>query len=284
MKKIFASVLLAIPFIATSQTAVDVYSLSQNDLKGTARYMSMAGAYGALGGDMSAINQNPGGIGVYRSSDVGITLNLDLQSTQSGANGLNTKINQTKFACNNFGYVGSYKLNSETMPFINFGFYYSRPVSFSRRYTGQIKDIKNSLSNNIAKLTNAGGYSEYDLCYLDDSDPYLDSNAPWLSIMAYNSYIINPTTKDGQGYGLDFNGLMNASSKGFSEYEVIEEGGIDEFNFNIGGNVSDILYWGVAFGAVSLDYSKYTYYGEGITDATVMANEEGRLDNNGTAS
>ena len=284
MKKILASVLLAIPFLAHSQAAVDVYSLSQNDLKGTARYMSMAGAYGALGGDLSAINQNPGGIGVYRSADLGITLNLDFQSTQSGANGLLTKMSQTKFDFNNFGYVGVGKLDSDILPYLNFGFSYNRPISFNRRYSGKITNIKNSLSNYIADVTNKGGYTEYDLCYFDDSDPYYNSSAPWLSIMAYNSYIMNPVSTDGQGYGFDFVGLMNAASKGFSEYEVIERGGVDEFNMNIGGNISDILYWGLGVGVGYLDYDKYTYYGEAISDATVVANEEGKLDNKGEAS
>ena len=49
-----------------AQSAFDLYSISQTDLKGTARFMSMAGAFGALGGDLSTLNQNPGGIGIYR--------------------------------------------------------------------------------------------------------------------------------------------------------------------------------------------------------------------------
>ena len=51
MKKIISSILLAIPMVVTAQVGVDAYIVSQSDLKGTARYMSMAGAYGALGGD-----------------------------------------------------------------------------------------------------------------------------------------------------------------------------------------------------------------------------------------
>lgn len=283
MKKILCSILLGIPMIAVAQTAVDAYSVSQTDLKGTARYMSMAGAFGALGGDLSAINQNPGGIGVYRSSDIGLTLDLDLQSTKSTANGLSSSVNQTKFTCNNFGYVGAYKLDSETVPYINWGFSYNRPISYNRRYSGKINDIRNSLSNYVADVTNAGGYTASDLGFGYSSngdvgyDPYIDSNAPWMSILAYNSFIINP--ENGR-----FCGLKNYATTGFSEYEVVEEGGVDEFNMNFGGNVADMLYWGFSFGLSNLEFNKYTYYGEGLDNATVVTNELGDLNDNGTAS
>lgn len=273
---------MCMPMLISGQTAVDVYSVSQPDLKGTARFMSMAGAYSALGGDLSAITQNPGGIGVYRSSDIALTLNLDMQSVKSNGNGDITKINQTKFTCNNFGYVGAYRLDSETVPFVNFGFSYNRPVSFNRRYGGNIGNINNSLSNKIAYDTNLGGYSTQELDFEYDNhgnvvyDPYIDSNAPWLSIMAYRTFLINPINGN-------YVGLMNDRTTGFSEYEVIEEGGIDEFNMNFGGNLADMLYWGFAFGISNLEFNKYTYYGEGLNNATVVMNDAGDLDKNGSA-
>ena len=68
-----------VPVAGMSQAAVDLYNLSRPDLRGTARFMSMGGAFTALGGDISSLNQNPAGIGVYRSSEIGMTLNLDFQ-------------------------------------------------------------------------------------------------------------------------------------------------------------------------------------------------------------
>ena len=37
---------------------------------GTARFMSMGGAFTALGGDISTLSQNPAGIGVFRTSEM----------------------------------------------------------------------------------------------------------------------------------------------------------------------------------------------------------------------
>lgn len=281
---------MCVPMVISAQTAVDAYSISQNDLRGTARYMSMAGAFGALGGDLSAINNNPGGIGVYRNSDIGITFDLDFQSSNTQSLGQTTNTKQSKLNCNNLGYVGVLSLKNKVMPFINWGISYNRPVSFNRRYSGNIGDINSSLSNYIANVTNANEYTSYDLAFEEATngdilyDPYIDSNAPWLSIMAFNSFINNPGVYDSNGIGSNFKGLMNSNTNGYSEYEVNEQGGVDEFDVSFGGNIKDMLYWGIGIGLNNMDFAKYTYYGESLSDATVLSNDNGALDEYGTAS
>ena len=46
---------------AFSQSQLDAFKYSQTELNGTARYLGMGGAFGALGGDISAMNTNPAG-------------------------------------------------------------------------------------------------------------------------------------------------------------------------------------------------------------------------------
>ena len=49
MKRIlFAAIVGAMPSVMLAQSAVDAYQLTQGDLKGTARFVSMGGAFGAL--------------------------------------------------------------------------------------------------------------------------------------------------------------------------------------------------------------------------------------------
>ena len=131
MKKIFISIFACLPILVSAQSANDAYTISQSDLRGTARYMSMAGAYGALGGDISSVSKNPGGIGVYRSSDVNLTLNFDFQSVESSSHGESSKTRETNVLCNNFGYVGSFKLKSDIVPFLNWGISYNKPMTLN---------------------------------------------------------------------------------------------------------------------------------------------------------
>ena len=51
--------------ISISQTINDLVYLTKNDLSGTARYTSMGGAFGALGGDLTAIINNPAASSVF---------------------------------------------------------------------------------------------------------------------------------------------------------------------------------------------------------------------------
>ena len=76
-----------------AQDEFDALKASQTQLKGTARYMSMGGAFTALGGDASAISLNPAGLGVYRSSEITATLNLLNSSTNSTWNGIGNNDN-----------------------------------------------------------------------------------------------------------------------------------------------------------------------------------------------
>ena len=47
---------------------------NSSDVIGTARYVGMGGALGALGADMSVISWNPAGIGLYRKNDIAMTM------------------------------------------------------------------------------------------------------------------------------------------------------------------------------------------------------------------
>ncbi|MCH5229865.1 MAG: outer membrane protein transport protein [Muribaculaceae bacterium] len=263
--------------VAKGQSALDAYSISQPDLKGTARYMGMAGAFGALGGDLSAITVNPGGIGVYRSSDIGFTLDLDVQSATSEAQGKKFGKDQTKFLLNNLGAVLTLRLPNKTFPNFNFGFVYNKGASFNRVYKGQISTLQNSMSNYIAGIANSESLTEGDVSSASDYDPYNpginDYPAPWLAILGYDSYLItpdvDPSTGDTHWYGLWSDSMTGAKTTGSGGYFVQEKGGTNDFNIVLGGNINNILYWGMNFDIVNLNYQLNTIWGESLENALV---------------
>lgn len=59
-----------------AQTTFDAVKLSEEELNGTARYVGMGGAMGALGNDVSAISQNPAAIGTYHNSDINMSISF----------------------------------------------------------------------------------------------------------------------------------------------------------------------------------------------------------------
>ena len=261
MKKLYITLLLCgASLMASAQGTFDVLKMSETQLNGTSRYMSMAGAFGALGGDVSAISQNPGGIGVYRKSDISVTMNLNFLSSKTPGG---DKLTNTKFWFNNVGYVGSMKIDSDFFKHFNWGFSFNRINSFKRRYQGGY-NVNNSLTNKIAQNLTNGNWTEEDLSVDNYSgNIYYDSNAPWLGILAYQSYLLNPNS-DGSLQGLATNGTT-----GSANYYVDEKGHTDEYNITLGGNFKNTVYWGINFGITDLDFDSYQYYGEDLDNAMI---------------
>lgn len=261
-KALLALTAAAIPAATLAQSAIDAQQVSQSDFKGTARFMSMGGAFTALGGDLSSLNQNPAGIGVYRSSEVGATLGLDFQSTKTSpsfSNFANTQ-SQTKVYCNNFGYVGSTQL-SGAMKTFNWGVTYNRAASFDRIYRGNVDRTSTSLSNYIASFTN--GTPSADMDFGENYNPYFDSNVDWMSILAYNSYLIN-------GTGSNYTGLYQNGTVADALYNVRETGGVNEYNISFGGNVENMIYWGLSVGITDLNYTRSILYSESLENANIV--------------
>ena len=277
MKKVyFFAASIALPFLADAQSAIDGFRFSQPDMKGTARYMGMGGAFGALGGDLSAISTNPAGIGVYRRNEIGITMDIDMQNATSEAQGFKNTQNQTKVLLNNAGGVATWNLMNSTMPNINLGFTYNRAASFNGHYTGSIPTLKNSMTNYIAGISNYNGITVGDVEIGIDTDGYLVYDpynpndggrpAPWLSILGYDSYFITPTGDDDQP---DWIGQWGDITSGSGAYDVVTTGGANEYNIAFGGNIANKVFWGIDFGIVDLSYSMTAMWGEDLQNAVV---------------
>lgn len=244
----------------SAQSAIDAYTLSSNDLRGTARFMSMGGAFTALGGDLSTLTQNPGGIGIYRYSEIGATLDIDLRSYKTSTPGYTLKDSQTKAFCNNFGYVGTVRLDGPMRTF-NWGVSYGRLKSFDHITKGYNIPTNTSLSNYVAAYSQ--NIDPADMEFTDSYNPYFDSRLDWLSILSYSAYMINPVN------GGNYVGLFQNGTTGDAEYVARDHGYIDQYSFNFGGNIQDMVYWGIGVGVTDLDYRRDVYYSESMENALV---------------
>ena len=68
-------------FVLSPVLAQDVVRLGERDLVGTARYVGMSGAMTAIGGDPSAVRDNPAGLGIYRRPEATFSLDYSLDRT-----------------------------------------------------------------------------------------------------------------------------------------------------------------------------------------------------------
>ena len=101
MKRHLTFLLVLLCAFVSAQNINDVLRYGTENIQGTARFQSMGGAFGALGGDLSALNVNPAGAAVFNNTLVtfsGTFFNIDNQvnyfGTQTNSNINDTSINQ----------------------------------------------------------------------------------------------------------------------------------------------------------------------------------------------
>ena len=181
---------------------------------------------------------------------------------------------QTKFTFNNFGYIGTIRLNSESCPTFSWGATYARVQSFDRIFKGGIRNLGGaSLSNYIAAMTNSEGWTPDEMFPSNAPNgwnPYMDSDAPWLSLLAYQGFAINDQS-DNDGQFEDFKGLMGDGTGGSASFQIREKGYVDEYSINFSGNVYNTVYWGIGFGITDINYTQQTFYEENLSDAYIAA-------------
>jgi hypothetical protein len=111
-----------------AQLVDDALRYSQVFYTGTARFMSMGGAFTALGGDLSSLSQNPAGIGVFRSSEISLTPQLFNIRTTASLNGYNTSDYIYNFNLAQAGMVANIidKSSESGLQSLNFGYSYNK--------------------------------------------------------------------------------------------------------------------------------------------------------------
>ena len=123
-----------------AQTDVDAFHFSQRSIAGTARFIGMGGAFGALGGDLSVMSYNPAGLGVYRSSEFSFSPSIYTGDTRADYLGGNTQDGRTVFNFGNAGVVLTRILReSSDNDWIsyNFGFGYNRSRPSTAAFTAR---------------------------------------------------------------------------------------------------------------------------------------------------
>ncbi|MBQ5926243.1 MAG: hypothetical protein IIX03_05955, partial [Paludibacteraceae bacterium] len=168
---------------AFSQGLMDASRMANTDIMGTARYMSMAGSMGALGGDPSAIFDNPAALGIYRSSEFSFTLNATPSVSRSCSPTDQMKANDFFFNFNQLSYIVSLQ-SGKDKGFVssNFSFSYNRLKDFHRK-TRVAESNTQSITSMIADFS-SGFYP---------SDLHKDNlYVPYLSILGYEGYLMDP--------------------------------------------------------------------------------------------
>lgn len=141
-------------------TPADIYELSQTDFSfGTARSMSMAGAFTSLGGDLTSMAINPAGLGMYRRGEISITPAMVFQRSTTDASPYERN-GKNRFILGNFGFTANVYQGSGTVASINLGFGYNRIQDLNYQYSFQTHGNQSSLADVFSMMLQYGGISK----------------------------------------------------------------------------------------------------------------------------
>ena len=263
MKRFLYTILLILPLAVSSQNMYNMSALFDNSPTGSARFLSMGGSMGALGGDISVMGINPAGTAIYRSSDFNLTGMLGVVDNKTMLDGKNTITNYTGTNMNNAGFVMAFDVDTPPVKFVNFGVGYRRKANVGNNLS--VKGNYDSFSQQYL-IDYLYRQSKFDIDKMT-ADMYSNFGYNWLALLAADAkitddegnFLFYPAFKNDEDDTRIYDIIYNPERFG---YYSEERGGLDVFDVNISANIDDRVYVGATLGYYKLDYSRYSSYYE----------------------
>ncbi|MFO8147841.1 MAG: OmpP1/FadL family transporter [Bacteroidota bacterium] len=263
MKKIYTLVIaLMVMTFSQAQDITDAVRYSSEELTGTARFRAMSGAFGALGGDLSALDINPAGSAVFLNSFATVTLNYNQRNNDTRYfNG----ITSNEYSEINFDQAGAVLVFNSRDPENKWG-KFTLGVNYAQ--TNNFDD------NYVALGTSSTSIDQYFLGYADgiplefletlenetitDLYRFLGEDQGFgaqQAFLGYQGFILNPVSND-----LDNTTYSSALGSGSfnQEYTLASTGLNGKFSFNFASEFNDFLYLGVNLNSHFLNYDRGT--------------------------
>lgn len=240
MKRLLLILFLAYCLLPIAHSQ-DVQRFAERQIIGTARYVGMGGAMTAIGGDPSAVQDNPAGLGLYRRGEIMLT--VDGTIDQTCQNDSRDVYQRARFALPQVSAVWAWGNPSKQrgMIYNNFMFSIQRLANYNRDVL--VEGVDMGMVETICEKTN--GLAEE---FLIDM-PWNDEEVGWLSILGYEGYLIDPVVDNQWIPAVDFSsGTLSVS----------ETGSVDQYTLSWAGNISNQWYVGLSLNIPTITYTKRT--------------------------
>jgi len=241
----------------------DVFSLSQTNFNfGTARSMSMAGAFTSLGADLSSMAINPAGLGMYRRSEVSFTPMMSFERSKNSADA-NLSDRNNRFSVGSIGFVIKAYEGTGSLLALNVGFGYNRIADFNYDCSFAQGGNGSTLGGVFARQlqTSAGGIgidSDNRICDRYGNTDFGLSTELWGGVLGYKCGLLDMR---GGEWTLDEYPVPFVTD----QFTTVESrGSVGEYTLSMGMNISNRFYVGASIGIQSIWQKKWLAYGENI--------------------
>ena len=243
MKKIFFIIALSFSFTVgiMAQNSEDAFRYSSYSNTGSARFMGLSGAMGSIGGDLTSLNYNPAGLGIYKSSEYIFAPRYLYNSVEAKYNGNLRSDSRDNF---NFGMIGMVT----TIPLIN----RINPDAPGWKYAQfgfSLNRVDNYRSDIFIEGESYGGSKVYEW-QNDANGHYPNDLNVFGSNLAWETYLLDTIN----GYPNNYITSVPASGV-YQSYSSCTEGYKNEMSFAFSGNYDNKLFIGT-----SMSFSFLRYY------------------------
>jgi hypothetical protein len=296
MKKNILLLLTGLTFLtsqAQETTQQDALRFAVENITGTARFRSMGGAFGALGGDLSALNQNPAGSIFFNNNYATATITSYNTKNSSSYFGTKTKENNNSLDLNQAGVVFVFTdANSKTdWKKFTIALNYENNNNFNNSIFSAGINPYNSISQYFVNQANALGGIPLELLKTLPSETYADlynylgglPNGDYPNIngfqaqqafFGYQGYAINPVS-DTPGNTL-YTSNVPTSNNYYQDYYDTTSGYSGKGTINFATTYKDIISLGVNLNLHFTDLTRTTsvYEDYDINDLTKLQSLE----------
>jgi len=274
IKKLILNICFVLCFnLIIAQTINDAITYNLTDLTGSARFSSMSGAFGALGGDLSAITINPASSSVFLVNQLSISsisyeneIKTKFSNNISQKNYSNNNVSSPNFHINHLGAVFVFNNNNKNENWSRIS------VSYNAH------DKKRYYDSYAIEGDNSNGLDNYFLYYanglkLNDLDLYEGETISEVykilgdeigfgaqqAFLGYQSYLINP---------IEFNSdndiyISNAIYENLSNYMMVKTKGFNKVHsLNLSGLYKDFIHLGINVNVHEIEYENYNRFVE----------------------
>lgn len=259
MKKIFAIAVASLAMTSIqAQDINDALRYSQTDLNGTARFRALSGAFGALGGDFSALNVNPAGSVVFANNQVGVTLSNYSTKNNSNYFGKTTTDRNNTFDLNQAGGVFVFENGDKKSDWKKFALAlnYENAKNLDNSIFSAGTNPTNSVDQYFLSYANKMPYGSINNAYFEDLR-YGQQQA----YLGYNAFIIDADNIN-QNYYTNVSQLGNY----YHENSVTSNGYNGKLSFNIASQYKDKLLIGLNLNSHFIDYRQSSSFFESNTN------------------
>jgi len=281
MKKLLILFIGVLPMsILNAQDISDALRYSTGDVQGTARFRAMSGAFGALGGDLSALSINPAGSAIFNRSHASLSISNLNNDTRTNYFGTLNSDSNSSFDLNQAGAVFVFNNTNTESPWGRFtlGLSYEQTQNFDDDF---FASGTNSRSIDSYFLGYAQGLRLDEISAFDDesiTDAYGDIGAVFgfanqQGFLGYESYILEPEDNDDDANTVYTSNM--APGDFYQEYSYAATGYNGKFGVNAAIQYDENIFLGLNLNSHFINYERSTYLYESNSNVGSLVNEVG---------